>query len=754
MLNKAIRLVLMPAAAAVVVACGGGGGGQQSTVLTGTAAVGAAVDAATVNVYDSTGKLVGTGTTGADGNFSITLTENGKAPYVLKLVKDEITLHALHADAGNGVVNITPFSDGVVSMLSPTGSSSGLISALQEGATAPTAALIKERREVVSTALGGMMTAAGVTGDIFTTAFSTNGTGQDKLLDSVSVNSIADGEAKVANLQLTLKLATDPENPSADMPVINLSSSSSVAEALSEKNRIGVISPQNLPSDEAGKLYTSLIANLNACYKEAPEVRTDGSSNVLSSACTKVFVDNDPSKYLNFGQKLGATAQFAGMFTYTGAVDFKPVSKPYLAQDLKGAKSVDGRGRAIVAMSWVNEQGNRENIMLYATKYTLKGEELLGLSGDKNSYPWTVVSHNQKREFPLRNNNSMDYVQSQYLISVRDLINKTTGKSDVNYAIVTTPSKKKVLLASAKGGASRDLALCRATEVDLVAGVPTNPKNSETDTYPANGPQAALAKYWCTGTSKSLTFAQSFVDKTMRATYVPSDIKDVGILRPLNNSGQPYTPTSAELANFPSMGMWTIEYKFMDGSTKTQKTWSVARPMTVEELLGSDGPDAVMPKYTEATINWMKALKTQSGNVLTACPSGSNTCDAAQSPVPAPLSGGYKFAWTDSPVPMTSLWLSGAKNDAGRTWISGTNASRWDDQLGVRSTTRQAELKCSRQSQSDGHCADGVAVSDIGGFNSRIWTSYSELWGKDAEQRNMMRSYNWYQPLKQDNTPF
>jgi hypothetical protein len=324
----------------------------------------------------------------------------------------------------------------------------------------------------------------------------------------------------------------------------------------------------------------------------------------------------------------------------------------------------------------------------------------------------------------------------------------------VNYVIVTTPSKKKILLASAKGGASRDLALCRATEVDLVAGVPTTPKNTETDTYPANGSRGALAKYWCSGTSKSLTFAQAFVDKTMRASYVPSDIKDVGILRPLNNSGQPYTPTSPELANFPSMSMWTIEYKFMDGSTKTQKTWSVARPMTVEELLGSDGPDAVMPKYTDETINWMKALKAQSGNVLTACPSGSITCDAAQSPVPAPLSGGFKFAWTDSPVPMTSLWLSGAKNVANTAWISGTNAPRWDDQLGVRSTTRQAELKCSRQSESDGHCADDVTVSAIGGFNSLTWASYSELWGKDAEQRNMMRSYNWYQPRKQDNTPF
>jgi hypothetical protein len=26
--------------------------------------------------------------------------------------------------------------------------------------------------------------------------------------------------------------------------------------------------------------------------------------------------------------------------------------------------------------------------------------------------------------------------------------------------------------------------------------------------------------------------------------------------------------------------------------------------------------------------------------------------------------------------------------------------------------------------------------------------TYSEMWGKDAEQRTVMRSFNWYQPTK------
>ena len=84
----------------------------------------------------------------------------------------------------------------------------------------------------------------------------------------------------------------------------------------------------------------------------------------------------------------------------------------------------------------------------------------------------------------------------------------------------------------------------------------------------------------------------------------------------------------------------------------------------------------------------------------------------------------------------------------------GFQGPSWDDQLNLRSTVREAELKCSRQSDTDTHCAVGVAVNALGDFHPRSWMTYSELWGKDAEQRSLMRSYNWYQPRKQDGSPF
>ena len=758
---KRIRITLFTVTVALLVACGGGGGGgvgggadgatSKSIVFSGTAAVGVALGAASIQIYDVTGALAGSGTSDAAGQYSIAVTSVAKAPYVLKLIKDEITLHALHGTAVTGTVNITPLSEAVAAMLSPTGASSGLLASLQAGPTSITESSIQLRRDVVSSALAGVISAAGVNGDVFTTPFTANGKGQDKLLDAVVVNSVSAGLGNGANVQITIKIATDPETPLVNMPSVNLSSGSSLAQASAERLAVGVFSAVDLPSDNAGALYMDLLANLNNCYREAPMVRTDGNTLVNSAACKKVFLNNDPTQYLNFGQRVGSAAQFAGMFTYTGDVEFKPVANNYLVQDLNGVRRGDGVGRAIVGMSWVNEQGNRENIMLYVTKYTLNGQQLLGLSGDRNTNPWAVVSHNQLRGFPLRADRALDYVQSSYLISVRDLIQ--SGKSAVNYATVTAPNRKKVLLATAPGGASRDLAICRQAEVDLSAS-PIVPKNTEISTYPASGGSSSRPKYYCTGTSKSLTFAQKFI--TSSETRLPSDIKDVGILRPLDDAGQPFTPDSQTLANYPSVGVWSIEYTFMDGTKKTQKTWSVARPMTVEELMGSNGPDAVAPRYTAGTIAELKALKTQSTNLLTPCYVPDTTCDSTQSPVSVPSAGGFRLAWTDSSLPVTALWISGRRNaDTGnRTWISGTDATSWDDQLFIRSTARSAEIKCSKQSSSDEHCIAGLDVGATGGYHPKSWMTYSELWGKDAEQRNIMRSYNWYQPRRQDGTPF
>jgi hypothetical protein len=311
-------------------------------------------------------------------------------------------------------------------------------------------------------------------------------------------------------------------------------------------------------------------------------------------------------------------------------------------------------------------------------------------------------------------------------------------------------------MASPKGGASRDLAICTRNEIVIdEQNLPLTPKNEEEETYGKEKP-----KFVCTG-GKSITFAEKFISSS--ETRKPSDMS-IGILRSLDTNGNPYTPTSEELANFPSIGHWKIDYHFVDSEDViSQNTWSVARPMTVEEMLGSNGPDLVMPKYTQATVDKIKNLKNQSGNRLTGCPpsGGSLICDPLQSPIPAPLTGGFEFSWTDSTLPVTSLWVSGrlytGKNDEGNpiTWIRNIGSTPWDDQRLVLSSARSAVVKCTRQSSLDKHCSENVTKNNVeGDYNSLSYMTYSELWAKDSEQRSMMRSFNWFQPRDFNNNPF
>lgn len=267
--------------------------------------------------------------------------------------------------------------------------------------------------------------------------------------------------------------------------------------------------------------------------------------------------------------------------------------------------------------------------------------------------------------------------------------------------------------------------------------------------------------FWCSG-SKAITVTERFV--AAGDTRLPSvTLTNAGIIRPLQQTGTgfaPYTPGDAEVSTWKSLGLWRAEYHFRDGRpVLQQRTWSVARPMTTAELLGPSGPDQQMGRLTN--VDAIKALKTAS--VLSPCYNGDATCVAAEQPVPLPATGGMPMTWTAGNVPITSLWVSGAINGkqfggAPKTWISGLDnltagaspqtraVVRWDDQRTVSSSTTSAQVMCSRQSAADAHCADNVVSGQYGGYNPYTWMSYSELWGKDADQRTLMRSYNWYRP--------
>jgi hypothetical protein len=754
-MRRSVVVLSLIASGLLVAACGGGGGDSavaRSPVINGLVATGSAVAGAAVKAFDSTGAEIGSGTTGSDGGFAVTLSKTGKAPYVLFAEKDEIRLAAIFATAQDGTVNVTPISDAAVTLLYPQGSD--VLSLLKAGTSAPTEAEIAAKQDMLRAALQPLLLAAGATTtDPFTSTFKADGTGFDKVLDSVSVSKfLADGGT--ARVELGFKVATDPINATSDNPTVTVSNTSSLNEITSQVAGVS-ISGTDLPPNDAGSLYQDFIDRANACYREPVATRTDRESMVLSQVCRDLFVDSDPSKYLHAGFTVKRGGQFSGLFTYGGSVEFKALPRAYLVQDLAGAKSTDGKGRAIIATSWVNTDGNRENISLYVTKYSLNGKEILGLSGDQNQYGFFVNSHNQKREFPLRTSSDLDYVQGNWLIVVRDVNEGNSGVID--FVRVNSPGNKEIIMAPARGGAERDLRICKLGEVTVSGG-------RKIPSLTADG------KKYCTGV-KSITVTERFINRP--ASELPSEtITNAGIIRPLKQEADgtlaPYTPGDQEVGSWRSTGLWTAEYHFRDSRTPVvQKTWSVARPMSTGELLGPDGPDRQMGRLTN--IDEIKALK--SASLMRPCfIDDANGCISAEQPVPAPAAGGFPMVWTAGSIPITSLWVSGAVNgrlfnedpDAVpdfKSWVSfvdntssGSNPTtrptiRWDDQRIVNSSSTATQVMCSRQSNSDEHCAAGVPIDGFGGYNPYTFMTYSELWGKDDEQRTLMRSYNWFRPI-------
>ena len=109
---RKIGWLLAALGTATLLAACGSSNNPDNQYITGLAATGAALASATVTAKCSGGPSV-SGTTGADGTFSLELKDNQSAPCLLQVVKGTVTLHGFAAAPGR--INVTPLTDLVVS---------------------------------------------------------------------------------------------------------------------------------------------------------------------------------------------------------------------------------------------------------------------------------------------------------------------------------------------------------------------------------------------------------------------------------------------------------------------------------------------------------------------------------------------------------------------------------------------------------------------------------------------------------------
>ncbi|KAG8152590.1 hypothetical protein [Burkholderia catarinensis] len=290
--------VVLGISALVLTGCGGGGSSSSgpepaAQTVSGVAAAGAAMQAATVKLIDATGKSVDCPADASTGAFHCTVT-GLSAPFALSafgnVADSQATLIALSATAGTQTINITPITNAIAATLvgdNPT----KLLADPALLRSKVTAQAVAGTVQAYSAALADVLAATGNAGvDLISGPLTAGAPGLDRLLDQVKVNVLPDGSVQISSVA----------GGSSDTPV-QLQLAPGVAPQAGDKASLPAVATingaavSNLPS--AGDL-AGLQRAFNQCF-----AGSTGASRTAGKvpACAQLVVDDVASGALNAG---------------------------------------------------------------------------------------------------------------------------------------------------------------------------------------------------------------------------------------------------------------------------------------------------------------------------------------------------------------------------------------------------------------------------------------------------------------------
>ncbi|KUY55246.1 hypothetical protein [Burkholderia sp. RF2-non_BP3] len=455
-----LKPVVWGIAALVVSACGGGGNSSSSPsepaaqTVSGVAAAGAAMQAATVKLMDATGKSVDCPADATTGAFHCTVT-GLTAPFALSaygnVADSQATLIALSATAGTQTINITPITNAIAATIigdNPTKllADTGLLQ------SKVTAQAVANTVQAYASALVDLLTATGNTGvDLISGPLTAGGPGLDRLLDQVKINVLPDGGVQISSVA----------GASGDTPV-QLQLAPGVAPQPSDKASLPAAATingtvmSNLPSasDLAG-----LQSALNQCF-----AGSTGAARAAGNvpACGRIFVDGVasgalnagvPAAYLNNGmsvdQEFGAHAGGAPGIVADDAMNNASFSLPEVIR-------VVASDTMWVKLAWTRTDGIRDGMQQHV-QLAVQASSLA--SGDTG---WRVVG-NQRAVLSKVNANAQkwDWLNpanpSTGTNAFVDSLNLQVGTVDasgtaVDFAIVTGPGLRNGVFLQPSSG--------------------------------------------------------------------------------------------------------------------------------------------------------------------------------------------------------------------------------------------------------------------------------------------------------------
>lgn len=607
--------VLLSAALLTVAGCGGGSSptapAAPSITLSGVAATGAAFVGAVVTVIDSRGTVVGTSSgVGDDGRFTVTLRSDAQAPFVLVASRTDANgetqnLVSVVESATQTTANITPITTLIASRLSPSGDPTQLDEELASNRATITPEAVAATVTEVKAILAPLLAATGTaSADPLKDTFATDGTGYDRLLDSLSITFIP-ASPNSTNIEVSVKQASaDDSQPTS----VSFSSDNSAPPALP------TIDAAKLPAEGLSVQIANFLQTLTACYAVPFEQRVNGvtsgvnavtgtAADVIAPACTNAFSGNDPANFLNNGGRVGRDANNNGAFA-----------------------SLFRRGATGVVFSqgaYEFTRGNGDIVISYKSRapdgsesydtFVLKddGGGVLRLIGNGYAYGGRVAAYHQRRNFITLDQSAYDYYSTGYSIDIPN--DQVGGSPRFDRVLVTTPNN--AVLTFRPSGNSSFLGLVK--------------------------PDSSI-----TGTS-FVRLRSEYVDTTRTSPHprsIDGSLFFVGTDR-----------EESDLASAKAGGTWKFDY-FLAGNTgatadATQYYKNRARALTIGELRTQGLASLVPALITEIASGANLANQPRPGQL---------TLDANDTVLVGTDGGGAGWSVASGQLPPTSITLFGS----------------------------------------------------------------------------------------------
>ncbi|MEY3123553.1 MAG: hypothetical protein RLZZ573_73, partial [Pseudomonadota bacterium] len=664
------RLTLAIAGAGLLTIYGCGGGSSSSSTSTtpitlgGINATGAAFTDAVIKVVNSRGVTVGTSSViGADGVFSITLSAGAVAPFVLTSSRTsaegaiESLVSVVPAVTGSSAtVNITPVTNLIASRLSSSGDPLKLATELAAGNSVVNATTVAATVADVQAILDPVLQATGTAGtNPLTGTFAADGTGYDRLLDSIKVSITVDS-ATTSNVEIGIKQQL-PEGAAPNViQFANGAAATPIATVQATVAALPSISGTLLPSGTSA-LIAAHLAQLTACYAlpitsrvsgvfsgSAPNRKSvGGAANIIAPECKNVFMGNDPANFKSNGNLVGSSGAFGGLFKEgaTGVVFSQGTYEFTRANVTVGPNTF---ADTVISYKSKDTSGN-ETFDTFALRLDPADNKLKQI-GNQYNYSGGVSSYQQLRQFPTLNQSAFNYYSTGYSLSVNDVSGGAgVGGSIYDRVEVTTP-KNNVLTLKPKVGLS----------ILSLVKFPGNVGGTEV----------------VTGTA----FVRLNSEYADTSNSADPKLKDTTMF-----FGDRAVFTNTEIAKIPAQSVWKFAY-FLAGNLTTtpdatQHYKTRARALTIPELKAQG-----LAELTSADILFVSSNANPS-----------NVANPGKLPMAGFTSATVHYTVPTGALPPTSLKIYGQ-------YGSGS----FDDTLGVASTARTGDILCKNAGGSDAHC--------------------------------------------------